>query len=82
MNKIARTLILFYQATIAHFLGGNCRYYPSCSHYALQAFEVHSPSKALFFTLKRILSCHPLSRKPFFDPVPAADYHQTQRGLN
>lgn len=67
---IARVLILFYQATLAHFLGGRCRYYPSCSHYALEAYEKFSFLTATKLTLKRLSKCHPLSQKPFYDPVP------------
>lgn len=69
---MARALIVFYQATFAHFLGGRCRYYPSCSHYAVEAYENFSFFKASFLVLKRLISCHPLSRKPFYDPVPSS----------
>lgn len=70
LRAIGRFLILFYQATFSYFLGGNCRYYPSCSHYASQAFQKHKPGYALWLTVKRVLSCHPFSRKAFYDPVP------------
>lgn len=69
-NLIAQGLVLFYQATLAHFLGGRCRFYPTCSHYALEAYEKFSFFQASFFIFKRILSCHPFSRKSSFDPVP------------
>lgn len=71
-NQIAQKMIFFYQATFAHFLGGRCRYYPSCSNYAIQAYENFSFFKATFLVLKRLGSCHPLSRKPFYDPVPSS----------
>jgi len=71
-NVAARALILFYQATFAHFLGGRCRYYPSCSHYAIEAYEKFSFFKASFLVLKRLGSCHPFSRKAFYDPVPSS----------
>jgi len=69
-KKVSRGLILFYQATFSFFLGGNCRYYPSCSHYALEAFERHGFWRAFWLTGARLLSCHPFSRREFFDPVP------------
>lgn len=72
-NAVARALILFYQATFSHFLGGRCRYYPSCSHYSIQAYENFSFFKATYYVLKRLGSCHPLSRKPFYDPVPSSN---------
>jgi len=70
LNSLFKGFIVFYQATISHFLGGNCRYYPSCSYYAKEAFEVHSFSIAFRLTFFRILSCHPFSKKNFYDPVP------------
>ncbi len=70
LKSLSKALVLFYQSTIAHFLGGNCRFYPSCSHYALQAFEEHSFASALSLTIKRLFCCHPFSKKIFYDPVP------------
>ncbi|MBC7464915.1 MAG: membrane protein insertion efficiency factor YidD [Bdellovibrio sp.] len=66
-----KSLIVLYQASISYFLGGNCRYYPSCSHYAKQAFETHSFFTAFKLSFFRILSCHPFSKKNYHDPVPA-----------
>jgi putative membrane protein insertion efficiency factor len=70
LNKIAQGLIRLYQGTFAHFLGGRCRYYPSCSHYSVEAYEKFSFLEASQLVFKRLSSCHPLSRKPFYDPVP------------
>lgn len=69
-NFVAKSLILFYQASFSHFLGGRCRYYPSCSHYAIEAYEKFSFFSASLLVLKRLGSCHPFSRKAFYDPVP------------
>ncbi len=71
-NTIARVLILFYQATFAHFLGGRCRYYPSCSYYAIEAYEKLSFFRASILVLKRLMNCHPFSQKAFYDPVPSS----------
>ena len=70
LNQLAKIMIQFYQATFSFFLGGNCRYYPSCSHYAVECFEQHNFLKATWLTLKRLASCHPFSRKNLYDPVP------------
>lgn len=70
INFIAIQSVRFYQATFSYFFGGNCRYYPSCSHYAVESFERHRFDRALVLTLKRLLSCHPFSRRPIYDPVP------------
>ncbi len=51
--------IVFYQRFLSPFLGPKCRFYPSCSHYALSNFEKLSIGKALWYSCKRILKCHP-----------------------
>lgn len=65
-------MIRFYQYTLSYFLGGNCRFYPSCSDYAVESFEEHNFIRALYLTTKRILKCHPLSGHQGYDPVPTA----------
>ena len=72
MSLIVRSFILFYQQTLSHFFGGRCRYYPSCSHYAAESFEKFTFFVAVKLVFKRLASCHPLSRKPHFDPVPSS----------
>ncbi|MGB0733616.1 MAG: membrane protein insertion efficiency factor YidD [Pontibacterium sp.] len=58
-----------YQLFISPFLGNNCRYYPTCSHYTLQAIEIHGVIKGLWLGTKRILRCHPYTDGGI-DPVP------------
>jgi uncharacterized protein len=62
-------LIKFYQRYITHLLPPSCRFEPSCSHYALQAFQKYPFYKALYFSIRRILKCHPF-HKGGFDPLP------------
>jgi putative membrane protein insertion efficiency factor len=69
-NNLGRAAIVFYQATFSFFLGGNCRYYPSCSHYGVEAFSKYGFWEALKLTVLRLASCHPFSKKAFFDPLP------------
>lgn len=59
--NFARLLIHFYQHTFSLALGPRCKYYPSCSHYADKAFEVHGFFKGLVLTGWRLLRCNPLS---------------------
>lgn len=62
-------LIKFYQYCISPFTPSTCRYTPTCSQYALQAFRKHGPLKGFWLTLKRLLSCHPWGGSGY-DPVP------------
>ncbi len=68
-------LIQVYRACFSAFSGAVCRFEPSCSCYAHQAFANHPPGAAFWLTLKRLLKCHPLG--PFgYDPCPPlADGH-------
>lgn len=68
-------MIAIYQlffSSLKIFLTGNpssCRFHPTCSEYCKQCFVNHTPVRAFYFSLKRILSCHPFS-KVGFDPIP------------
>ncbi|MDR1855363.1 MAG: membrane protein insertion efficiency factor YidD [Azoarcus sp.] len=73
MRRLARTLlrapIRGYQLFISPLLGQRCRFYPSCSNYALEAIEVHGALKGAWLALKRIARCHPW-HPGGVDPVP------------
>ncbi|MBZ9779838.1 membrane protein insertion efficiency factor YidD [Psychroflexus sp. CAK8W] len=62
-------LIKLYQWIISPLLGPSCRFQPTCSHYALEAFETHGLIKGLYLSAVRISKCHPWG-KSGFDPVP------------
>lgn len=66
--KIITAPIRFYQYAISPLLGRNCRFYPSCSQYAIEALEKLPLYKALPKIIWRILRCHPFS-KGGDDPV-------------
>jgi hypothetical protein len=61
--------IYIYRYTVSPVLGQRCRFYPSCSHYALEAISTHSLLRALWLIGKRLLKCQPW-HKGGFDPVP------------
>jgi putative membrane protein insertion efficiency factor len=67
--------IKIYQWTISPMLGDVCRYYPSCSKYAVGALKVHGPVKGLLLTAYRLVRCTPFS-KGGVDPVPERGYWQ------
>lgn len=62
-------IIKIYQTIISPFLGNNCRYTPTCSHYAVEAIEKYGPFKGGWLTIKRIGRCHPWGGHGH-DPVP------------
>jgi putative membrane protein insertion efficiency factor len=65
----ALVLIRAYQRTISPGLGNVCRFEPSCSHYAYEAFERHGLIRGGWLTVKRLVSCRPYGRSGY-DPVP------------
>lgn len=46
-----------------------CRYQPTCSKFALDAVEKYGLLKGSYLAIKRILSCHPFSKRPYLDPA-------------
>ena len=62
-------LIKFYQKCISPYLPSSCRYTPTCSQYALEAFRKYGPLKGFWLDFKRILRCHPWGGSGY-DPVP------------
>jgi putative membrane protein insertion efficiency factor len=62
-------LIRFYQLVISPWLGPKCRYTPTCSQYALEAFKKYGPLKGFWLGFKRVVSCNPWGGKGY-DPVP------------
>ncbi len=59
MKKILLLLVRGYQLGISPFLGQNCRFYPSCSHYAMEAIEQHGALKGGLLSAQRLCKCHP-----------------------
>lgn len=69
----ARLLLLaairVYRASLSGWLGGQCRFHPSCSRYAEEAIRVHGAAKGTFMATRRVLRCNPFGRGGL-DPVP------------
>jgi putative membrane protein insertion efficiency factor len=65
-------LVLFvraYQMVLSPLMPPACRYYPSCSNYAIEALEKHGAWRGGWMAVRRILRCHPF-HPGGFDPVP------------
>ncbi|MEN9980183.1 MAG: membrane protein insertion efficiency factor YidD [candidate division WOR-3 bacterium] len=69
LTKLVVLLIRGYQLTWGTVLPRSCRFYPTCSEYALEAISRHGVRAGTWLALKRILRCHPLNPGGY-DPVP------------
>jgi len=74
MNALLRALIRGYQLCVSPWLGPRCRFYPSCSHYALEAVRTHGSLQGSYLALRRLLRCHPW-HPGGYDPVPEGCVH-------
>ncbi|MBR5508203.1 MAG: membrane protein insertion efficiency factor YidD [Clostridia bacterium] len=68
MKKIIMGIIRFYQKRISPMKKSCCRFYPTCSSYALSAVEKYGALKGSWLSVKRILKCHPF-HKGGYDPL-------------
>ncbi len=69
MKKLFVLLIKFYQKRISPLKPATCRFYPTCSCYAVEAFEKFGAIRGLILTVWRIVRCNPFN-KGGIDPVP------------
>ncbi len=70
MKRVLVALIRFYQKYISPGLPARCRFYPTCSQYALEAITKYGALKGGWLSLKRFLRCHPFYKGSNYDPVP------------
>ena len=61
-------VIRLYQSSVGQFLGGQCRFVPSCSQYAIEAVRQFGAAKGSLLAVKRILRCHPFGSSGFDPP--------------
>lgn len=68
-KRAALSIIRLYQLTLSPFIGNQCRFYPTCSHYAADAVATHGVCRGSWLALRRLLRCHPF-HPGGVDPVP------------
>ncbi|MEH6754528.1 MAG: membrane protein insertion efficiency factor YidD [Alphaproteobacteria bacterium] len=88
MTFLSRTSVLFlkipiwfWQWVISPVVGTNCRYAPSCSHYAIEALTRHGPFKGAWLAARRLTSCNPWGGAGY-DPVPENCGHKSHSHLD
>ncbi len=69
MKRMLLLLVRFYRRAISPFRPPCCRFYPTCSQYALEAIEKYGALKGGYLSVRRVLRCNPF-HKGGYDPVP------------
>ncbi|GHC20140.1 hypothetical protein GCM10010082_09950 [Kushneria pakistanensis] len=72
LRKVLVGLVRCYQYVISPLIGPRCRFWPTCSQYAIEAIQLHGALRGGWLALKRLLRCHPFCAGGV-DPVPPAD---------
>ena len=84
MKSVLVWILRAYQLVLSPMLGQNCRFYPSCSHYAIEALQTHGAARGSWLAARRVGRCHPWNEGGH-DPVPPAHPKTsitTARGCN
>jgi len=85
MNRVLIAFIRVYQYTLSPMLGQRCKYYPSCSNYAIAALREHGALRGTGLAAWRLLRCNPFSNGGY-DPVPprhrACGHEQTETDVS
>jgi putative membrane protein insertion efficiency factor len=81
MKYLLIGLLKAYRLVISPLYGNVCRYYPSCSAYALIAVQRHGAARGSWLAARRLLRCHPWARGGY-DPVPGTEEHDPDHDPN
>jgi len=79
LTLLAVFMIRCYQGMVRPLLIGSCKFYPTCSHYAIEALQAHGLRCGSVLAARRLIRCHPFSRGGF-DPVPLPLRHSEPEG--
>ncbi len=71
MNKLLVGIVRAYQLLLSPTLGQRCRFYPTCSNYAIEALRVHGAARGSALAARRVCRCHPFNEGGV-DLVPPA----------
>ena len=80
LSSLILVVIDIYRIYFSGIFGGNCRFYPTCSEYAVQVFNTQPFPKAFLLLMKRLSRCHPLNKSQVYDPAPHQCCHQEEAG--
>lgn len=69
MARILIWIVKAYQLVLSPFFGQQCRFYPTCSQYALEAIQKHGALRGTYYTVHRLARCHPWCAGGH-DPIP------------
>ncbi|MCH2204638.1 MAG: membrane protein insertion efficiency factor YidD [Lentisphaerales bacterium] len=76
-SKFVLLLIWLYRKCISPLFPPTCRFHPTCSRYAAEAYKRHGFLKGSWLTVIRILKCQPLYKGSPIDPVPPCKHDKT-----
>ena len=69
MSHILIWMIKAYQVMLSPYFGQQCRFYPTCSHYAIETINKHGAMFGAYYSVRRLLRCHPWHAGGQ-DPIP------------
>ena len=76
MSRLLVWILRGYQLAISPMLGQNCRFYPSCSQYAIEALRIHGAARGSWLAARRVCRCHPWNDGGW-DPVPERQHQHS-----
>ncbi|HHD11736.1 MAG TPA: membrane protein insertion efficiency factor YidD [Deltaproteobacteria bacterium] len=69
MKELLKVILRGYKLFISPLLPPSCRFYPSCSDYAMMSIERYGAARGIVLAIKRVLRCHPFNQGGY-DPIP------------